>query len=635
MKKQLLSIAIAAGVYANAQTVLWSENFNGTTPPALPSTWKQNNVDGFTPSSSLSAWNFGTNAWVTRDVTSGYPAYGKSAASTSWFTAANTANRWIITPQFTVTSGTYLSWEAIALDPSYPDGYQVLVSTTGTNVASFTNTLLTISGENANWTTRSLSLGAFAGQNIYVAFRNNSTDMYILMIDNVSAVIPAANDGAVTSVTSVPRYMAPGNVTISGVYKNNGASATNNALMRYRVDNGAVVTETINFSSGGVNYFQNAGYSFATNAALAAGPHTIKVWVDATNGTSESNHLNDTSSTVVFVATQARTRNALIEEFSSSTCNPCASLNSTFDPLLATNNPNSNGQVNVIKYQMNWPSPGTDPSYNAFGNTRRGFYGVTGIPDAYTNGKTNMVSHNQAEIDAAKAEPAWADMTATISVAGSNISASSTITPFITVPAGKSSLKVFQVLAQEFYNFPGAVTTQKNYYHIMRTMNPNGNGSAASVTVAVPQSFSFNHTSTVVATPVQMSNSFWTVAGGFNYEYVMFVQDTISGDILNSVSAKTSVVTGLVKLNNDSKIGVYPNPAKDYATLAIKLTNESKVSIAIYDVTGKIVYTKAEEMLVAGQNEININTENFVTGTYNIVVSTSNGTLKEKLIVVK
>ena len=80
-------------------------------------------------------------------------------------------------------------------------------------------------------------------------------------------------------------------------------------------------------------------------------------------------------------------RNCLIEEFTSSTCAPCASFNSTFDPFIASINVNNqSSNFNIIKYQMNWPSPGNDASYNAHGNVRRGYYGVSGIPDHYTNG---------------------------------------------------------------------------------------------------------------------------------------------------------------------------------------------------------------------------------------------------------
>jgi hypothetical protein len=55
--------------------------------------------------------------------------------------------------------------------------------------------------------------------------------------------------------------------------------------------------------------------------------------------------------------------------------------------------------------------------------------------------------------------------------------------------------------------------------------------------------------------------------------------------------------------------------------------------MAIYDVTGKVVYKVAETTIPAGQQEIKINTSNLPSGTYSVVVKTAQGDLKEKLMV--
>jgi hypothetical protein len=632
MKKKLLALALVATGLTKAQTILLSQDFSTASPPSLPSGWLQNNLDGLTPSTSIATFSFGTNAWVSANLSTTYPTYGKVGASTSWYSPAGIANDWLISPQFSVSAGVYLEWEAVVADISFPDGYVVLVSPTGgTATTAFTSSVLTITAENDTWTSRSVNLSAFAGQNIRVAFVNNSNDMDRLFLDNIKALIPAASDGAVTTLTSVPRYVATGNVSIGGVFKNNGSSTVNNASMSYQVDNGPVTSQTISFA--GLTYAQTAAYAFTAPTNLVAGPHTVKAWVSATNGVNEINKTNDTARTVVYVATQVRPRNALVEEFTSSTCVPCANLNVTFDPLLNGNAPNTGGQVNVIKYQMNWPSPGTDPSYNPHGNKRRGFYGVNAIPDAFTNGVNNMQSHNQAEINAAKAEPAWADMTAFVSVSGANVSASATITPYVTV---NGPVRAFQVLMQQFYNFPGASTTQKNYYHAMRIMNPSGAGVPTPVNAGTPFNLTFNHTATTVATPAQNSFNFWTANPTVGYEYVVFLQDTVSKHILNSASAQFTLSTvGLVKLEKNTNIGVYPNPANKAATIAVKVEESTNVDITIIDITGKIVYTKEKEVLVLGQNEITVDTEKFATGTYNVVVKMGDKTSTTKLVVEK
>src|SRR5690606_5544188 len=125
-----------------------------------------------------------------------------------------------------------------------------------------------------------------------------------------------------------------------------------------------------------------------------------------------------------------------------STCAPCRALNVTngFNAFLNSYNPNTGGDVNVIKYQMNWPAPGDDPSYNPDGLARRIHYEVNAVPQAFVNGKTEVVSHNSAEIDAGRQEPAFADITATLTVTGSTntaanhtVEASAEITPWVTI----------------------------------------------------------------------------------------------------------------------------------------------------------------------------------------------------------
>ncbi|MBK9285240.1 MAG: choice-of-anchor J domain-containing protein [Sphingobacteriaceae bacterium] len=629
MKKQLLAIALIGSGLMNAQ--VFTQNFESPTPPALPAGWMQNNVDGFTVHSSLNALNFGSNAWVTYNLQDGI--YNKVGVSTSYYTSPNTANDWLITPNFTVPTNTYLEWDAVVGNSSFPDGYQVLLSNTGTLVANFTNTLFTIAAENSSWTHRVVDLSAFAGQSVHVAYRNNSNDMVVLFLDNVKVIVPPSSDGSVIGINNLTRYMSgAGTQTISGTFKNLGAITATNAVLNYKVNNGAVVTQTMTFAPT-LTYNANSAYTFSTPANIPLGANKVKVWVTSVNGTAETNLVNDTTSATIYVASQTTLRNALIEEFTSSTCGPCASLNQTFDPLLNSNNPNTGGRVNLIKNQVNWPSPGNDPSYNSHSAARVTFYDITGAPTAITNGITEMNNHNQAEIDVAKNAPAFANITASLSLSGGVLSGSADITPFVGIPSA-SPLRIHQVILQDFYNYPGASTSQKNYYHIMRKMLPDANGTAFTPVDGTVQTVNFTHNVTSAATPAQGSFDFWS--GTFiKYEYVVFVQDQISNDVLQSGSAFYQTPNGIVTFEKDNKIGVYPNPAKDYALVGILLDAPSSVDITIMDITGKVVYNNKGAQVDMGSSEIKINTSEFASGTYNILVNTKEGLLKEKLVIVK
>jgi len=632
MKKQLLALALLSAGITNAQT--WSENFSSTTAPGLPANWLQNNVDGKTVTSALSAYGFGTNAWVTRDFTSSDPAHGKVVASTSYYSPAGASNDWLITPSFTVPANGVLEWDAVATDASYPDGYQVKISTTGTLTTDFSTNLLTVPAETSSWNTRGLSLNTYSNQVVRIAFVNNSNDMFLLWLDNIKVIVPAVNDGNVVSITGLTRYMVgAGNQNITGSFRSKGYAPVSNATLNYKVNSGAVVTQTMSFSTA-LNYNDAANYSFTTPANLALGTNNVKVWVSQVNGVGETIFTNDTVSNVVFVASQSALRNTLIEEFSSSTCAPCASLNSTFDPFINTNNPNTGGRVNIIKNQVNWPSPGTDPSYNPHSAARVTYYDISAAPTTLIDGTSEMQYHNQAEIDAAKLIPAYATITASLTATPSGtVSASAVIIPHVTISSA-SVVRVHQALLQSTYTYTAGTTSQKNYFHVMRKMFPNAAGSAVATTDGTPINVSMSQTIAVLPVPAQGSYDFWK-ATNLVFEYVVFLQDQVSNDILQSGSAMINGPVGLVELKDNQQIGIYPNPAKDFAVIGVKLNQASDIAVSVYDITGKVVYSNNASKVEAGQNEIQINTTEFASGTYNVVVTTESGILKDKLIVVK
>ena len=79
-------------------------------------------------------------------------------------------------------------------------------------------------------------------------------------------------------------------------------------------------------------------------------------------------------------------RKALIEEFTSATCGPCASQNPAFNALIL---PNRDSKVVPVKYQVPIPSAG-DPMYAQNmpeSDARRSYYGINGAPTATLNGR--------------------------------------------------------------------------------------------------------------------------------------------------------------------------------------------------------------------------------------------------------
>tara|TARA_B100000767_G_C19767629_1_gene538369 strand:- start:884 stop:1681 length:798 start_codon:yes stop_codon:yes gene_type:complete len=113
------------------------------------------------------------------------------AASTSYFSAPDTADRWLITPSLSLGSfGNKFYWNAKSQDASFPDNYYVLVSTTDNSPGSFLDTVGYVEGENFEWTERSVDLSdlGYDNQSIFVAFVLRTYDGFKLYIDDIEVV---------------------------------------------------------------------------------------------------------------------------------------------------------------------------------------------------------------------------------------------------------------------------------------------------------------------------------------------------------------------------------------------------------------------------------------------------------------
>jgi hypothetical protein len=178
-----------------------------------------------------------------------------AAFSTSYYTQPGSADDWMWTPLISgITNTTTLSWNAVSYDPLYRDGYEVRIMTAtqgpptgGTGVLGnqITNStqVFSIAAENTTWTNRSVSLSAYAGQSVYVGFRNNSNDQFLLLIDDIIVDDPgAATDAQVIKVDTVSEYTQiplsqKTNLNLGGVIKNSGSNALTNVALGVNVYN--------------------------------------------------------------------------------------------------------------------------------------------------------------------------------------------------------------------------------------------------------------------------------------------------------------------------------------------------------------------------------------------------------------
>ena len=334
--------------------------------------------------------------------------------------------------------------------------------------------------------------------------------------------------------------------------------------------------------------------------------------------------------TTVSIGLNAQTtdRIPLVEGFSSNTCGPCASWNASYTPILDANDPNTGNyaSVAVLKYQMDWPTPGTDPSNNDDADVRRSYYGVSGIPDWFIDGEFNNGS--QTTIDEAKNNVAPMIIDAAYILTGNTIDVTVEITPLQDLGNGS---RIFIALANKSYNYSGGTNGESQFKHVFRKMLPAANGAFVPTLVAnQKQTFNESYTYTVSGLPAQTNNDFWNA----NFEVVVWVQRTNTKEVWNAAVATEGTI-GIEEGDNDQfGLIVYPNPANEQTTVMFDGNGSEDVTIEVYNSLGQVVVSENRNDLI-GRQRIDMNTSDLPAGMYQVHVKQGDKLATSQLMVSK
>lgn len=180
--KQITLIAIAfltANLYG--QNNVLNENFDN----GIPTTWTIVNKDGLTVDPSVSDFS---EAWISVLDPYDDTTANLCAGATSFFTTTGNANRWLISPAFSLAdTGNVLTFRAASFDPSFPDNYTIKIGSDLNHLENF-QTVITVLAETPEWTSHSLAFDTlgFNNQTVYIAFVLTSDNGNRLFIDDVS-----------------------------------------------------------------------------------------------------------------------------------------------------------------------------------------------------------------------------------------------------------------------------------------------------------------------------------------------------------------------------------------------------------------------------------------------------------------
>ncbi len=657
---------------SNAQ-VIWTQDFEGVTIPALPTGWVQNSP-GAPP-----GWGWVTNSGA---VTS----WGPSATGTPGLPAhtqyvyvdeqdhPTNLDDTLFSQVFSVTgypnpylNYDYFFYQATNNTSMLTESAYVIGSSDGGTTWAIIDTLFGY-GWGGSWVTQNCSLGSLAGANCKVGFVYSdggspaANPILGVAVDNIQERNLTADSVHLNSLaynSNVNGIVANGS-PLSFTVTNNGVPAT--VTVYYTINGGAPVSQTFP-ASGTITPFSTQTFTFTTAmTGLTSGTNNIHVAISAVNSGAQTATDTMLNSSAV-LASGTVFRNGLIEEFSSSTCNPCAYFNAGFDPLclsLDVDQPGSH--FNMLKYQMNWPDWDDDRSYNSDGNTRRGYYSCNSIPDHWVNGVHNNVANGlplsatdlanyTAQIQGSYADSAFIDMSATYSVdtVHKKVNVKVTATPHFTKTG---TYHLYVALADQHYQNRDNEWGQLDYYNVERKMLPSGNGTTiSSWTDGTPFTYTdsgvayvstdWNPATTTLSDtslyPTQMSSTFWNnplLAG----ELIAFVEEDATKSVMQSLVALPTNGTTGVSVSTLSKItgiSIYPNPTSDPSTLTFSLGQSGNVHVKVINYAGETVSEISNTNMAAGMQSVNISTRNIPAGDYIVVITTAGGSNTERLSVVK
>ena len=107
----------------------------------------------------------------------------------------------------------------------------------------------------------------------------------------------------------------------------------------------------------------------------------------------------------------------------------------------------------------------------------------------------------------------------------------------------------------------------------------------------------------------------------------IYVDKTYVKDFENEIGINSPVA------ENINDVRIYPNPAASYTNIELEIANTTNVSIRVFDMSGKLVYTKSLDNLTEGVYTETINCQNMQKGVYLINVLTESQMMTSKLIV--
>jgi len=436
-------------------------------------------------------------------------------------------------------------------------------------------------------------------------FTGDSYNINNWYIDDVTVITAQTKDLSVMSINNYPFY-GIGSVPITCTVGNMGLDPITSFDITYTIDGANPVTENVN----GVNISSTDTYDFSFNTPwnATAGEHQIEVAISNVNANGNDDYSNnDSLNKNISIATQTTTNFPLYEEFTSSTCGPCAVFNrDAMGPFMAAH-PN---EIAVIKYQMDWPGSG-DPYFTDEGATRRFYYGVNGVPWLVIGGTEYDITTAalNAGYAAETGKQSFFEIQADFSINGSNIIINENIIPYVS-----GSFKVHTVVIEKETTGNVGSNGETHFENVMMKMLPDASGQT--VNFVSNQQYTNTFTFDMSSTHVEELS---------DLAVVIFIQFNDTKEVMQSLylETPTSVSTDETVFDN---ISIYPNPSTGF----LNIKTDKEINVSVTNIMGKTIISNRQVL-----NNHTLDLSSFANGVYLLKINDANKTGVKKIILSK
>lgn len=234
------------------QTLPFTEDFEN----GMPTCWTilDQDGDGYSWEDSYNPVSYYSGSPFSGEGNNGSEGFVLSGSYSNALGSALTPDNWLITPALVIPSnGAKLTWYVAAIDADYAAEYYDVMLSTSLNPSTFTS-VFNETLQSDQWEQRTVNInGNYAGQNVYVAFRNhNTSDIFLMRIDdiNVTAIVGVNEFTAETTIfpnpaNNVLNINANSNINRVEVYNMMGQM-----VGMYEVNDTNTQISTSNFANG-------------------------------------------------------------------------------------------------------------------------------------------------------------------------------------------------------------------------------------------------------------------------------------------------------------------------------------------------------------------------------------------------